>query len=236
MSAISLTEILNQGQVWAGHLRASKSGRNTGFEALDRSLAQQGWPSHGLTEIQVAQWGQGELHLLLQGIPKTQSRLLLWLNPPYMPCAQGLAQRGIQLDQCLWVKTTQPADALWALERSLGSGAVDTALAWFDRAPKAAALKKLQLAAQQGQAVAHLLHQNDWNLGAATQLKIKLQGLNGQIEIERQRGGPARPSLALNLLHQERYRPRPPKPANCPAPAQPTTLAKAPFEQNRLGL
>lgn len=137
--------------------------------------------------------------------------------------AQTLVNHGLDLQRCLMIKTHSQGDALWAAERCLGSGCVDTVLAWFNRAPSHSATRRLQMAAEKGQALAHLIHytyanQAPWQLDAATHARVCLDtsdALDGQIwvQLQRQRGGRSHHPLQLPLLAiQAAHYPKP-KPA-----------------------
>lgn len=223
MQEITLNEILDLGQVWTGQATRNQAGRPSGFTELDACLAQGGWPAQGLTELTTPHWGVGELQLLLPSLAQSASRLLLWLNPPFQPTAQALKTAGLDLSRCLYLNTPKTEDALWALERSLASGCVDQALFWPSRPPRVTALKRLQQAAQQGGALAHLLHSTpETSLGASTHVRIALHPespTHSRVCVTRQRGGPASPELHLSLRSQAGYQPRAPKPANFVPPA-----------------
>jgi len=131
--------------------------RPTGFAALDAELPGGGWPTSGLTELLLAAPGSGELRLLApllaQGLEHAGS--LLCIAPPFMPYAPALHALGWPLGRLVLVKPGSLADAAWAAEQGLRSGACAAVLWWQqeERAPAAAlagALRRLHLAAQEG--------------------------------------------------------------------------------------
>ncbi len=218
MKSAVLQTLLDQGQVWAGELSAKTRGRSTGHAQLDSLLAGGGWPYHGLIEIQTQGDGMGELQLLLPSLAQAEHRLWIWLDPPMQPCAQALQQAGLDLSRCLILRTQNQGDALWALERCLQSGCVDSALSWLRQAPALKALRRLQMAAERGRSLAHLMHDGSWSLDAGTHVRIALwpaASQPGQIEVQvqRQRGGPQRQPIALPLLAAQACQPTRPKPA-----------------------
>ncbi len=130
--------------------------RSTGHAALDAELPGGGWPAAGLTELLLAAPGAGELRLLA---PVLRERSLLWIAPPFMPYAPALAALGITLER-LTVVTPTPtpegaADAAWAAEQALRSGALSAVLWWQAQPARVAAtlpatLRRLHLAAMEG--------------------------------------------------------------------------------------
>jgi protein ImuA len=63
-----------------------------------------------------------------------------------------LAQAGVQPEQVLWVAPESPAEALWAMEQALRSGACAAVFGWAHPADDHA-LRRLKLAAAQGGAL-----------------------------------------------------------------------------------
>ena len=148
-----LQELLAHPSVWRGRSRAAVETLSTGFAALDAGLPGGGWPRHGLVEILTPQPGVGELYLLLPvlaALSQTMpARWCTWVSPPHEPYAPALESHGVALDRMLVVRTHLP---LWAYEQALRSGACAMALAWLPRvSPRA--IRRLQLAAEQGRAL-----------------------------------------------------------------------------------
>jgi protein ImuA len=129
--------------------------RVTGHAALDAELPGGGWPAAGLTELLLAAPGSGELRLLA---PALGERSLLWIAPPFMPYAPALAALGLALDRLTVVTPNTAADAAWAAEQALRSGALGAVLWWEavgERGKKCipvvpATLRRLHLAAMEG--------------------------------------------------------------------------------------
>ncbi len=129
----------------------------TGFAALDAELPGGGWPAAGLTELLLAAPGSGELRLLapLLGPGSSHSGSLLCIAPPFMPYAPALQALAWPLARVLVVRPDSLADAAWAAEQGLRSGACAAVLWWQgeERVPAtvlATALRRLHLAAQEG--------------------------------------------------------------------------------------
>jgi hypothetical protein len=148
-----LEELLAHPSVWRGRSRAAVATVPTGYPALDACLPGGGWPRHGLVEILTPRPGVGELYLLLPAIAALSradpARWCTWVSPPHEPFAPALEAHGVALDRMLVVRTHLP---LWAHEQALRSGACGMALNWLPRA-SARALRRLQLAAEQGRAL-----------------------------------------------------------------------------------
>jgi protein ImuA len=133
--------------------------RSTGFAALDAELPGGGWPAAGLTELLLVAPGSGELRLLAPLLAQDAAApdrggSLLCVAPPFLPYAPALRALGLPLERLLLVRPDTLADAAWAAEQGLRSGAC-TAVLWWQaewRAPAAAlatALRRLHLAAQE---------------------------------------------------------------------------------------
>jgi len=135
---------------------AAHAVRPTGFAALDAELPGGGWPAAGLIELLLAAPGSGELRVLAPALAaQPQAGALLWVAPPLMPYAPALHMLGLALDRLVAVTPDSQADAAWAAEQGLRSGACAAVLWWQAeaRAPAAAlatALRRLHLAAQEG--------------------------------------------------------------------------------------
>jgi len=148
-----LDELLAHPSLWRGRSRAAVATISTGYAALDAGLPGGGWPRHGLIEILTPRPGAGELYLLLPALAAlsrdAHARWCTWVSPPHEPFAPALAAHGVAVDRMLVVRTHLP---LWAQEQALKSGACGAALAWLPRASPRA-IRRLQLAAEQGRAL-----------------------------------------------------------------------------------
>lgn len=133
---------------------APATGLSTGFPELDAVLPEGGWPRGAVTELLVPQEGVGALQLLLPTLAKIsqQRRWIAWVAPPYIPYAPALAAAGVDLSRVLLIHPRAGDDGLAVVERSLRSGTCGAVLAW-PMAGDGLALRRLQLAAVQGQAL-----------------------------------------------------------------------------------
>ena len=171
-----LQQLLAHPSVWRGRSRAAVETLSTGFAALDAGLPGGGWPRHGLVEILTPRPGVGELYLLLPvlaALSQTMpARWCTWVSPPHEPYAPALESHGVALDRMLVVRTHLP---LWAHEQALRSGACGMALAWLPRvSPRA--IRRLQLAAEQGRALGVLFRSQQFaHLASPAMLRVALE-------------------------------------------------------------
>ena len=157
-----LARLLEHPAIWRGTSVACTEALPTGFSALDERLPGKGWPRSGLIEILLPRLGIGELSLLLPAVAAATrhptARWCAWVAPPLEPFAPALAAHGVMLDRVLVVRepaAREPAarskvnHAWWAFEQALSSGACDIVMSWA-ACPQARAIRRLQLAAEQG--------------------------------------------------------------------------------------
>jgi protein ImuA len=135
--------------LWRAHQlgRGREAVQPSGYMALDAELPGGGWPQRALTELLLAGAGWGEMRLLAPALAQVGAagRGVLLLGPPAEPCAEALAQLGVNLSRCVVIRGT---DLLWPLEQALRSGQVGAVVAWAPASLKGEALRRLQLAAQ----------------------------------------------------------------------------------------
>jgi protein ImuA len=79
-----------------------------------------------------------------------------WLRERGRPFARGLGAWGAAAERLIWVRTAREAEALWALEEALKSGAVSGGLATVE-APPFVATRRLDFAARAGGALGVIL-------------------------------------------------------------------------------
>jgi hypothetical protein len=211
-----LAELLAHPSVWRGRSRAIVETLSTGFAALDAGLPGGGWPRHGLVEILTPRPGVGELYLLLPALAAlsrvTPTRWCTWVSPPHEPFAPALQAHGVELDRMLIVnfQGLTPHDGkrrrndgvhmtLWALEQALRSGACGMALAWLPRASPRA-IRRLQLAAEQGRALGVLYRSQQFaHVASPAMLRVLLEptmaaGRHGaRVRLLKSRGGSREP-------------------------------------------
>jgi len=201
-----LAELLQNPALWRGDALAStlRPGVPTGFAELDAELPGGGWPLGALIEILPAASGIGELRLLAPAMARlsAQGRYLAWIAPPYQPYAPALAAAGIDLTRMLIVRITGTQDALWATELALRARACGAVLAWPTQV-RFSELRRLQLAAQGGQALAWLIRSPEAALDASpAPLRLRLETRAGMptVDIFKRRGRPVAGPLLLPSL------------------------------------
>jgi hypothetical protein len=151
-------EQLLQGRadIWRGDQGAAAlpPGLASGFPELDARLPGGGWPAAALSEILSDSPGAFALALPLLARLSREGRRLLLAAPPYIPYAPALAGWGVDLGRLVLVRVGE-AEALWAAEQGLCSGACGLVLLWAE--PRdTGVLRRLQLAAETGAAPALL--------------------------------------------------------------------------------
>lgn len=181
--------------LWRGRSRHSltQAGVSTGFARLDSELAGGGWPSGALTEIFSDRGGIDVLNLVVPALARLsrEARWIVWVAPPYIPYAPGLAGSGVELSRLMVVEPQDEQMRLWALEQALRSGTCSAALAW-PQAMETAALRRLQLAAEAGNALAFLFRPED-NARQVSPAALRLRvcrSVDGmRVDILKRRGG-----------------------------------------------
>ncbi len=212
-----LAELLAHPSVWRGRSRAALETFSTGFAALDAGLPGGGWPRHGLVEILTPRPGVGELYLLLPVLAALSravpARWCTWVSPPHEPFAPALQAHGVALERMLLVRTlSSPSRARdsqrrrgdgdmnsWTLEQALRSGACGIALAWLPRvSPRA--IRRLQLAAEQGRALGVLYRSQRFaHVASPAMLRVMLDPIaepgrqGARLQLLKSRGGSREP-------------------------------------------
>lgn len=166
-SSKALEDLLADPKIWRGQSNTNAGLKTlaTGIARLDQRLPGGGWPLGALTEVVCDQYGLGELRLFIPALasicqqPQEESRWLFWLAPPFLPYAPALAAAGLDLGRILLVHPRQNAsvETLWAMEQALQSRSCAAVLGWAHQVTDATAKRRLQLAAEDSNALAVLL-------------------------------------------------------------------------------
>jgi cell division inhibitor SulA/protein ImuA len=176
----------------------------TGWPLLDRELPGGGWPMGTLSEVLHDGVGIGEVSFLARALAAASSdeRLIAWIDPPHLPYAPALAQAGVPLERCVVVRPLTVEDALWAAEQALRCGACGAVLCWFAAKNDYAWLRRLQMAAEAGRAMAvHFRGTAAESQSTPAHLRLVLSAQNGQLHfrIPKRRGPPLTQSISLGL-------------------------------------
>jgi len=208
MSAVvPLSHLLDARQVWRGEALPIVEGEQpTGWPQLDAVLPTRGWPAGALSEILLPADGIGELRLVLPTLARlTQgTRPVVLVAPPYLPCAMGWRQHGVNL-QRLDIVDAQAQQVLWAAEQCLRSGSCAAVLAWPRQADDRS-LRRLQVAADTGRALAFVFRDRK-HLANASPASLRLElatSPRNAIWVRKCRGGNA-PSQPVSFDHIQRF-------------------------------
>ncbi len=210
----TLEALLDNPRVWRGREHAdSQTGLASGYPELDRCLPGGGWPVDALTEILVAQYGVGELRLLMPALAAlsvtdndsqsgtvNESGWIAWVAPPFLPYAPALEQSGIDLSRLLIVRPKDDSEILWSAEQALSSGTCAAVLLWPHQFDDQAS-RRLQLAAEKGRSWAvafRPLKARQQPSAAALRLALQATEQGTRIHILKSRGG--RPTVLNTRL------------------------------------
>jgi cell division inhibitor SulA/protein ImuA len=141
-------------------------------------------------ELGLADTGCGELALLLPVLRQLKGTIAL-IAPPHVPYPPAFAAGGVALADLLVVDPPDAAQALWAAEQTLRSGACAAVLVWLPSIA-ARAVRRLQLAAEAGGVfMALLLPQagSPAQSPAALRLHIGPAPLGVAVSVRKRRGG-----------------------------------------------
>lgn len=192
----SLAALLDRSDIWRGRALGSADlpGVPSGFPELDTELPGGGWPTGMLTEIFPAHEGIGELRLLGPALAALSGRglRLAWIAPPYLPYPPALAAAGIGISSLVVVRAHSQRDMLWAAEQALRSNACGAVLAW-PRTAKYTELRRLQVAAEGGRALAFLFRPSQTaGESSPAALRIALGTMQGGLALHllKRRGAP----------------------------------------------
>jgi len=190
-------------RVGSGAAGRHDASRPTGHAALDAELPGGGWPVAGLIELLLPAPGCGELRLLA---PALAALPLLWVAPPFLPYAPALASLGLAPERLTVATPDGAADAAWAAEQALRSGALGAVLWWQGEERMATlptTLRRLHLAAEAGHTPLFALRPataRAQSSPAPLRLAIETAGPSRlAVEVFKRRGPPMAAPLVLTL-------------------------------------
>ena len=200
-----LDALLRSRDLWRpGSLpRSAAPGISTGFAALDERLPDRGWPAGALSEVLVRVFASCELALVLPALAALTraGREVALIGPANLPYAPGLADRGVDLERVLVVRGASGEEQAWAAEQSLRSGACAAVALWSSRLD-ARALRRLQIAAQQGGTCGWLFRPPGALAApspAALRLEVEPSPQGVKVEVRKCRGGPSGSVFELRI-------------------------------------
>jgi cell division inhibitor SulA/protein ImuA len=172
-----------------------------------------------LTEIYAVHRGIGEMQILMPAAARLTraGRRVMLIAPPYIPYAPALAAHGLKLSHLMLVRAERAEERFWACEQALRHQNCGAVLAWIDHAPERA-LKRLQLAAETGNAIA-LLFRSARVIPAspaALRLQIERSGDRTLVRVLKRRGSSLPAPIALDLRDLPSTSASEPAPANLP--------------------
>jgi hypothetical protein len=204
----AIGKLLQNPRLWRGRAATTNwQGLASGYPELDRHLPGGGWPRHALTEILLAQYGTGELQLLMPALARLSrpqgtaeaAGWIAWIAPPFQPYPPALMQWGVDVSKVLIVHPGKTTEALWAAEQALSSGNCAAVLLWSEALDDARS-RRLQLAAEQGRSWAvafRSLKAAKQNSAAALRVRLTPGRGGTELSILKSRGG--RPVTLRNV-------------------------------------
>ena len=136
--------------------RVASRGVASGDAMLDGWLPNGGWPAAALTELLCEQPGIGEFGLLMPLFARltAEGERVALVAPPWLPYAPALTAAGIDLEHLLLVRPRVMAERFWAAEQLLRAGTFAAVVTWLHGEGDTRTLRRLQLAAEHGNACA----------------------------------------------------------------------------------
>lgn len=195
-----LIDLLERKQlIWHGRdYRPPQDVVPSGHAVFDEKLAG-GFPKNGVVSIE-SQVGVGELRFLMNTLA-TKERLLVFINPPGILCAEFFYHQGLDLNNILVIYPRQKNEALWASEQCLKSGACSAVMLWHNMF-EIHHVKRLQVASDEGNCLQFLMRSNHIKSASLPvsmnmQFAPHVQGLD--ITINKRKGGWELPRFTLDM-------------------------------------
>ena len=201
----AVAQLLHHPFVWRGDSKARLDKTvPSGYAELDQALPGGGWPQGTLTELLLDEEGIGELRLLLPALERLAQagEWIVLVAPPHLPCAPAFATAGVDPARVLVVGATEDKHRWWAAEQALRANAAGAVLFW----PVALGeqrLRRLQVAAQEGEALAFLFATTARVAQPSpAPLRILLSPAGGRLRVDvfKRRGGVMGAPLLLDVM------------------------------------
>ena len=201
-----------QGIVWkAGYAddfasHYADSNRSTGFDSLDQELLIKGWPTRCVIELLLANHGIGELSLFLPWLgrmAKSTDKKVAFINPPYLPSVSCFVAQGVMPQQIWLLSPKGDKESLWLQQQCLLEGHCFAVFMWHNDKTSDTALRKLQLAAKQGDCLGISIRSQrvkDQSSPAPYRLLLEHRGSQrAQVQIIKRRGGWSSSPIPIKL-------------------------------------
>jgi len=205
----ALAQLLHNPLLWRGDSKARvEQTVSSGFVDLDLALPGGGWPQAALTELLHDAQGIGELRLLLPALVRLSQagQWIVLVAPPHLPCAPALAAAGVDPGRVIVVAAAEDKHGWWAAEQALRADSAGALLFWPATLGEQR-LRRLQVAAQEGEALAFLFS----TTARATQpspapLRIQLSLADARLRVDvfKRRGGVMSKPLLLDVAADRR--------------------------------
>jgi cell division inhibitor SulA len=200
----ALIQLLHNPLLWRGDGKARvEQTVPSGFVDLDRALPGGGWPQGALTELLHDAQGIGELRLLLRALERLAraGECIVLIAPPHLPCAPAFAAAGVDPAQVIVVTASEDKLRWWAAEQALRANSAGAVLFW-PAALSEQRLRRLQVAAQEGEALAFLFTSTARSAQpspAPLRIRVSPAGERLRVDVFKRRGGVMSAPLLLDM-------------------------------------
>jgi cell division inhibitor SulA len=231
----ALAQLLHNPLVWRGdQLAHAAHAVPSGFPDLDRELPGGGWPRSGLTELLVDDEGIGELDLVLPALAHLVQggAWIALVAPPHLPHAPAFAGRGIDPARVVIITTTPDRHRWWAAEQVLRANSAGVLLFW-PRTLNEQRLRRLQLAAQEGDAPAFVFAgaaRAAHSSPAPLRIRLRAEAPCLRLDLFKRRGGVLSRPLLLDVRTTAAYPGRQVVPA-ATMNAKPSVIERLPAQR-----
>jgi cell division inhibitor SulA/protein ImuA len=201
----TVAQLLHNPFVWRGDSKARTDKTvPSGYAELDQALPGGGWPQGALTELLRDEEGIGELRLLLPALERLAQadEWIVLVAPPHLPCVPAFAAAGVDPARVIVVGAAEDKHRWWAAEQALRANSAGAVLFW-PVAPGEQRLRRLQVAAQEGEALAFLFTTTTRVAHPSpAPLRIRLSPAGGRLRLDvfKRRGGVLGAPLLLDVV------------------------------------
>ena len=200
----ALVQLLHNPLLWRGEDKARvEQTIFSGFAELDRVLPGGGWPQGTLTELLHDAQGIGELQLLLPALKRLAraGECVVLIAPPHLPCAPAFATAGVDPARVIVVTVSEDKHRWWAAEQALRANSAGAVLFW-PAALSEQRLRRLQVAAQEGETLAFLFTNTARSAQpspAPLRIRVSSAGARLRLDVFKRRGGVVSTPLLLDV-------------------------------------